>query len=448
MRSYVVGTEEERREMLSSVGVKDFDALYVDIPEKLRFKGKLDLPEGKSELEVRRMFAAFAADTRKDLAIFRGAGAYDHYIPAAVPQLAARSEFYTAYTPYQPEMSQGMLQGIFEYQTLMCQLTGMDAANASVYDGATAAAEAMHMIADIKRKGKVLYSAALHPDTIAVIKTYARFSRKELVEIPVNANGTTDMEALSASMEGAAGYIVAQPNFFGCLDNIAAIAEAVHAAGGLLVTSVNPLSLGILARPGDMGADIAVGDGQPLGLPIAFGGPYVGFMACKQKLMRSLPGRISGETEDADGNRVYVLTLQAREQHIRREKASSNICSNQMLCAITNCIYLSLMGPEGLREAAMQSMQKAHYLAEGMGNIKGAKLRYPGTPFFNEFAVDYNKDASVVNAVLKNRGIMGGVRLSRFDAKDENGALWCATEKNAREDMDAALAAIEEVLSK
>lgn len=445
MRSYVPTTEDERIEMLEAVGCTSFASLYADIPEKLRFKGRLDLPDGKSELEIRRIFASLASDTKQDMAIFRGAGAYDHYIPAAVPQLVGRSEFYTAYTPYQAEMSQGMLQSLFEYQTFMCMLTGMEAANASVYDGATAAAEAMHMITAAKRRNKVMLSEGLHPDVIATIGTYARFSKTELVMIPLNGDGTTDMDALKEKSEDAAGYIVSSPNFMGCIEDIEKLSEAVHSLGELLVCSCDPFTLGLLKRPGDAGADIAVGDGQPLGLPLAFGGPYVGYMATTKKLMRNLPGRIAGETADADGNRAFVLTLQAREQHIRREKASSNICSNQMLCAVTNCVYLSLMGPEGLREAATQSVEKAHYLAEGMSRIKGIKLRYPKTPFFNEFAVDYAKDASVVNAVLKSRSIMGGVRLSRFDEKDMNGALWCATEKNTREEIDSCLAALEEV---
>ncbi len=444
MRSYVPNTEQERREMLESIGLADMGALYADIPEEVRLRRPLALPRGMSESEVRRVFASLARQNRTELAIFRGAGAYNHYIPAAVPQLAMRSEFYTAYTPYQAEMSQGMLQAIFEFQTLVCQLTGLDAANASVYDGASAAAEAMNMLTAAKRKNKVLYSAGLHPDVIAVLKTYARFSETELVEIPLGEKGVTDMAALEQNGGNAAGFIAAQPNFFGCLEDTKKLAEATHAFGGLYVSYVYPHALGVLARPGELGADIAVGDGQPLGLPLAFGGPYVGFMAATQKLMRGLPGRIVGETADKDGTRAYVLTLQAREQHIRREKASSNICSNQMLCAVTASIYLSLMGPKGLAEAANQSMQKAHYLAEGMGRIKGIRLRYPETPFFNEFAVDYDKDASLVNAVLKDRGVMGGVRLNRLIPGDR-GALWCVTEQNTREEIDTALAALEEV---
>lgn len=444
MKTYVPHTEAERNEMLASLGLSSLDDLYRDVPEALRLKNGLNLPHGMSEAELRRYFAALAQKNVTAQPSFRGAGAYRHYIPSAVPQLAMRSEFYTAYTPYQAEMSQGMLQAIFEYQTFICALTGLEASNASVYDGATAAAEAMLMLRDAKRKQKVLYSAGLHPDVKGVLKTYARFTRIELAEVPLNNDGLTDRDALVRLSEGAAGFIAAQPNFYGCLDDMQALSDLTHGFGGLFVAYVNPISLGLLKRPGEYGADIAIGDGQPLGLPVSFGGSYLGFMAVTNKLMRNLPGRIAGETTDAEGNRVYVLTLQAREQHIRREKASSSICSNQMLCALTASIYLAVMGKQGLKEVAQQSLQKAHYLAEGISRVKGLRLRYPNTPFFNEFAVDGEKDAAVIGAALKKRGIMGGVRLSRFN-KEDSGALWCATELNTREEIDAALCALEEV---
>ena len=342
-------------------------------------------------------------------------------------------------------MSQGMLQGLFEYQTLICRLTGMDVSNASVYDGATAAAEAMLMLRDAKRHKKVLVSAGLSPEARAVIGTYSRFCGIETVEIPLNGDGVTDIGELKAHSEGAAGLIAANPNFYGCLEDMDALSEAAHSFGGLFVSYVNPISLGILKRPGDYGADIAVGDAQPLGLPLSYGGPYCGFMCATNKLMRNLPGRIAGQTADKDGGRVFVLTLQAREQHIRREKASSNICSNQMLCAIMASIYLSAMGPEGMREVAEQNLQKAHYLSEGITRIRGAKLRYENTPFFNEFTVDFDKDSSVINAALKSRGYVGGMRLGYYGC-DDNGILMCATEMNARDEIDGFLSAIEEVL--
>ncbi|MEN6470790.1 MAG: aminomethyl-transferring glycine dehydrogenase subunit GcvPA [Clostridiaceae bacterium] len=446
MKSYVPHTEAERREMLATLGLGSLDELYADVPEALKLKGGLKLPAGMSEAELRRHFAALAAKNTTSMPVFRGAGAYRHYIPSAVPQLAMRSEFYTAYTPYQAEMSQGMLQAIFEYQTFIAELTGLDASNASVYDGASAAAEAVLMLRDAKRKHKVLYSAGLMPDVKGVLKTYARFARVELVEIPLDENGLTDRAALLANAENAAGFIAAQPNFYGCLEDMQALSDLTHGFNGLFVAYVNPISLGLLKRPGEYGADIAIGEGQPLGVPLSFGGSYVGFMASTAKLMRSLPGRIAGETQDADGNRVFVLTLQAREQHIRREKASSSLCSNQMLCALMASIYLSLMGKQGLKEAAEQCVQKAHYLAEGISRVKGLKLRYPNTPFFHEFAVDGAVNAAVINAHLKKRGIVGGVRLSRFD-KNDSGALWCATELNTRDEIDSALNALEEVCS-
>ena len=444
MRSYVPNTEGERKEMLSSMGLSSMDELFRDIPDELKLSRPLNLPEGKSETEIRRIFRAYAERTNGSMPLFRGAGAYRHYIPSLIPQLLMRSEFYTAYTPYQAEMSQGMLQAIFEYQTLMCRLTGMDVSNASVYDGATAAAEAMLMLRDAKRKQKILISDGLNPDVIAVIHTYARFARLECVSIPLNSDGTTDMDALSANSDGAAGYIVANPNFFGCLENMDEISAAVHGFGGLLVSYVNPISLSLVKRPGDYGADIAVGDAQPLGLPLSFGGPYCGFMCSTQKLIRNLPGRIAGQTSDAEGNRGFVLTLQAREQHIRREKASSNICSNQMLCAITASMYLSVMGPEGMYEVAMQNLQKAHYLRDGIKSINGARIRYENTPFFNEFVVEFGKDSAVINALLKKKGIVGGARLANYKDGD-NGILMCVTEMNTREEIDALITALEEI---
>ncbi|MEG1547393.1 MAG: aminomethyl-transferring glycine dehydrogenase subunit GcvPA [Clostridia bacterium] len=444
MRSYVPNTAQEQQAMLKELGLSSLDALYQDVPAELMLS-YLKLPEGKSELEVRREFERLSKQIVTDMPLFRGAGAYHHYIPAVVAQLAMRSEFYTAYTPYQAEMSQGMLQAIFEYQSLMCELTGLDASNASVYDGATAAAEAMLMARDSKRKQKLLISCALHPDVIATMKTYARFAKLELVEIPLNAQGLTDSDALKANLDGAAGFFAAQPNFFGCLEDMQALSDITHEGGALFISYVNPITLGLVKRPGEYKADIAVGEGQPLGLPLAYGGPYLGFMCASSRLMRNLPGRIAGQTTDAEGNRVFVLTLQAREQHIRREKASSNICSNQMLCAVMASIYLATVGKAGLRMISEQNLQKAHYLADGLCTIKGVSMRYADTPFFNEFTLDCAKDSAVINAILKDRGIVGGVRLSRFDAKD-HGMLWCATECNTRDEIDGVIAAMEVAL--
>ncbi len=429
MKSYVPNTLEERREMLRTLGLDSMDQLFSDIPEDLRLHRELNLPAPMSEMELRELMMGYVLQNDEGGLLFRGAGSYRHYIPSVVPQLAARSEFYTAYTPYQAEMSQGMLQSIFEWQTVICNLTGMEASNASVYDGATAAAESLLMLRDSKRKNKVLYSAALNPDVITTMKTYAHCYGIELCEIPVDANGLTDLAAVEANLEGAAGIIAAQPNYYGCVENMDAIAELVHNAKGLLVAYVNPITLGLIKRPADYGADIAIGDGQTLGLPMNFGGPYVGFMAAGGKLVRNLPGRIVGETHDAEGGRAYVLTLQAREQHIRREKASSNICSNQMLCAIMSTIYACTMGPAGMREVAEQNVAKAHYLAEEIAKVPGMKLRYT-TPFFNEFVVDTELPAEQINEELKEMGIVGGYILP------DGGMLWCATEMNSKEDID------------
>lgn len=441
MKSYVPNTQAQREEMLHELGLNGMEELFADIPQQLRLNKPLALGMSKSETEVRRIFDCYKRDTDSSLSIFRGAGAYRHYIPAAIPQLVMQSSFYTAYTPYQPEMSQGMLQAIFEYQSLICELTGMDAANASVYDGATAAAETVKMLAGAKRKNKVLYSLGLHPDVIQAMKTYSRFNGTELVGIPLNSKGVTDTDALAANMDGAAGFISAQPNFYGCLEDMPALCALTHEKGGLFAAYVNPVSLGLIKRPGDYDADFAIGEGQPLGMPLSFGGPYLGIMAAKQKYIRNLPGRIAGQTQDHDGNRAFVLTLQAREQHIRRENASSNICSNQMLCALTASIYLSLMGPQGIKETAEQCVQKAHYLADGISHIKGMRMRYDA-PFFHEFVVDSDIDPVVLDAKLIKRGILGGLPLSRFDAKD-NGILYCATEMNTRDEIDELLNALE-----
>lgn len=439
MRSYVPNTIAERKEMLKSIGLNSMDELFSDIPEDLKLDRPLDLPAPMSEMELRDLIKGYVLQNDEGGLLFRGAGAYRHYIPALIPQLVARSEFYTAYTPYQAEMSQGMLQSIFEWQTVICNITGMEAANASVYDGATAAAESLLMLRDSKRKKKVLYSAALNPHVIATIKTYAHCIGVELVEIGIGKDGLTDMEVLRENLVDSAGFIAAQPNYYGCIENMDAISEAVHEAKALLVSYVNPISLGAIKRPADYGADIAIGDAQPMGIPMNFGGPYVGFMATGGKLIRNLPGRIAGETTDEEGNRVYVLTLQAREQHIRREKASSNICSNQMLCAIMASMYACTMGPNGMKEIAEQNIAKAHYLASELAKLPGMRIRY-NTPFFNEFVLDSDRPAEEINEVLKGFGIVGGLVLS------DGGMLWCATEMNSKGEIDFLIDMLKEVL--
>ncbi len=352
MGSYLPATEPERQTMLSGLGLNGPEDLFDCVPKAVRLSAPPEgLPGPRSELEVRRLMEGLAAKNTVFPTILRGAGAYRHYIPAAVSAIAAKEEFVTAYTPYQAEISQGVLQSIFEFQTMICELTGLDAANASVYDGASAAAEAVAMCRDRKR-GRVYLSAAVHPDVIATVRTYCFGSGAELEILPVR-DGVTDLEALRAALGAdAACVLIQQPNFFGALEPCGEIADIVHAAGAKLIMSVNPAALGVLKSPGACGADIAVGEGQPLGIPLSWGGPYLGFMAAAAPLMRKLPGRIVGETTDAKGERAFVLTMQAREQHIRREKASSNVCSNQALCALTASVYLTLMGPEGLRRWA------------------------------------------------------------------------------------------------
>ena len=437
MGSYVPSTREQRQEMLDAIGLKDFRELYRDVPQSMYLDRPLDLPEGQSELEVSRALNAMARKNRVYDAILRGAGAYDHYIPSIVKYIPAKEEFLTAYTPYQAEMSQGVLQSIFEYQTEICELTGMDVSNASVYDGATAAAEACAMARDRKRRVS-LVSGAAHPDVINTVRTYSYGTNDEVKIVPVK-DGKTDLDALKEMLtpEVSAVY-VQQPNFYGLFEDAEAMADAVHEAGALFILGVNPIALGIMKTPRDMGADIAVGEGQPLGLPLGYGGPYLGFMATTAKYMRKLPGRIVGETTDDAGNRAYVLSLQAREQHIRREKAGSNICSNEALCALTAGVYLAAMGPEGLKEVAESAMAKAHYRGRELCLLPGVKLRYEGA-FFHEFLLDMPK-ADEVLAALDEKNILGGLPY-------EGGVLWCATEKVSKATLDEVVAIVKGVLA-
>ncbi len=382
MGGYVPNTKEQRQDMLKAIGLSSMEDLFVDIPQEVRLKGELEIPQGKSELEVKREMEDLAGKNRVFRTIFRGAGAYRHYIPAAVTSIISKENFLTAYTPYQAEVSQGILQSIFEYQTMICDLTGMDASNASVYDGASAAAEGVAMCRERKR-AKALISGATSPYVIQTIQTYCHGNGMEMEVIP-EKDGKTDWEKLKARLDsGTACVYIQHPNFYGNLEDAKEIGELTHEAGAKFVMGVNPISLEMLKTPAEYGADVAVGEGQPLGLPLAFGGPYIGFMACTDKMMRRLPGRIVGQTKDRNGKTGYVLTLQAREQHIRREKASSNICSNQALCALAVTVYLSSMGNEGLREAALQSASKAHYLSKELETI-GYHTENQGT-FFHEF---------------------------------------------------------------
>ncbi|MBP5552743.1 MAG: aminomethyl-transferring glycine dehydrogenase subunit GcvPA [Spirochaetales bacterium] len=438
MGHYIPSTEAQQKQMLAAIGLKNFKDLYKDVPSSMYLDRELDIPEGLSELEVLRRMADIASKNKVYRTVLRGAGSYDHYIPSVVRYIPAKEEFQTAYTPYQAELSQGVLQSIFEYQTMICMLTGMDVSNASVYDGATAAAEAAAMCRDRKRR-VTLISAAAHPDVINTVRTYCFGTDDELRIVPCK-DGKTDKEALKQMLQGGdvSGFYVQQPNFYGLFEDATELGNIVHEAGAMFIMGCNPIALAIMKTPAECGADIAVGEGQPLGLPMGFGGPYLGFMATTAKNMRKLPGRIVGQTTDSRGDRCFVLSLQAREQHIRREKASSNICSNEALCALTAGIYMATMGPSGMKEVASQCMAKAHYLAEGLCSIKGVKMCFEG-PFFHEFLLDMPK-ADEVLARLDEEGILGGLKTS-------SGVLWCATEKASKADLDRTISIVREVLA-
>ena len=435
MGSYLPSTAGERRDMLEAIGLASTREMYADVPESVYLKDRLHLPEGLSEMEVLREIEALADKNHRYRTVLRGAGAYRHYIPAIVKSVTAKEEFVTAYTPYQAEISQGILQSIFEYQTMICELTGMDVSNASVYDGASAAAEAASMCRE-RGRARTLISGAAHPDVVRTVATYAKFSGHALDVVPAR-DGVTDIKALEDMLgDDVACLIVQQPNFFGCVEDAQALFALAKSKQVKCVMSVNPIAAALLKTPAECGADIAVGEGQPLGLPLSYGGPYLGFMACKAPLMRRLPGRIVGETVDHDGNRAFVLTLQAREQHIRREKASSNICSNEALCALTAGAYLTAMGAKGLEEAANQCAAKAHYFADELRKIGFTRVH--GGEFFHEFLTLSPVDIDRALAALQNADILGGL-------KTDGGILWCVTEVVSKAEIDRAVAVLKEV---
>lgn len=436
MYKYFPHTEADIKGMLEHIGIKSIDELYAEVPEQVRLKKDYDLPEAKSELEIRQFFAGLAAKN-KQLTCFAGAGAYDHYTPAAVPQIVSRSEYLTSYTPYQAEISQGTLHYIFEYQSMMAELTGMDISNASMYDGSTATAEAVLMaVASAKKARKVLVSETVDPKILAVIRTYAHFHGVD-IEMVKATDGATDKADLDSKLAdgGVAGVLVQQPNYFGVVEDYTGFADATHAAKALFIMNSVAADLAVLRTPGEWGADIAVGDGQSLGLPMSFGGPYVGYMCCREKLMRKMPGRIVGMTKDSRGQRAFVLTLQAREQHIRREKATSNICSNESLMALFVTIYMSLMGKQGLKEAAELSYTGAHYLMDRLvatGRFKPAFDR----PFFNEFCVRYAGDVDELQKRFIDNGILGGVKVA------PDTIMFAVTEKRTKEEIDKLIETI------
>lgn len=443
--SFVPHTPNEREEMLATIGVDSLDGLFADIPSDLRLKA-LNIADGLSEQEVTGHLHGLARKNARGLISFLGGGFYDHTIPAAVDSLASRGEFVTAYTPYQPEVAQGTLQVAFEFQSLICRLTGLDAANASMYDGGTALAEAIMTAIRATGRDTVVLTGGVNPIYRQMILTHTRNLDLHIVDLPALASGAIDRAAISGALnDRVAAVVVQNPSFFGTVDDFSDTAEAVHQVGALLLASVNPVSLGLLKRPGDMGVDIATGEGQSLGLPLAFGGPYLGFMTVRQALVRKMPGRVVGETVDRHGKRCFVLTLQAREQHIRREKATSNICTNQALCALRATIHLSLLGKQGLRELAEICVRKTAYARQRLGQVKGVRVR-DQVAVFNEFVVDLPRNADDVVAQLLERGFVAGLPLGRTYPGMENCLLVALTEKRTKSEIDALATELEVVL--
>ncbi|MHB1131999.1 MAG: aminomethyl-transferring glycine dehydrogenase subunit GcvPA [Chloroflexota bacterium] len=443
--NYIPNTDAERSAMLRAIGVGSAAELFADIPAALR-DPELNLPGPLSELEVRQLLGGLAQDNGDfgRCPSFLGAGAYNHFIPSVVWRLAGRSEFYTSYTPYQPEISQGTLQSIFEFQSLICRLTAMDVSNASLYDGAGSAAEAVVLALSATRRPKVLLAGTVHPEYRAVVRTYTQELPLQVLEGGVGADGRLDADWLRRNVDAeTACVVVQQPNFFGCLEDVQELAAVTQATGALFVVAYDPISLGLLEAPGAYGADVALAEGQALGIPVSFGGPYLGLFSCQQKYLRQMPGRLVGETVDDRGQRGYVLTLQAREQHIRREKATSNICTNQALMALAATIYLSYMGPQGLRRAAELCLQKAHYAAEQLVALPGFSLAFT-SPFFKEFVLRCPRPAAAVNAALLARGIVGGYELGRDYPDLDDCLLLCVTEMNTRAEIDRLVAALAE----
>ena len=431
MHHYFPHTPDDIKAMLGRIGVDSLDDLYCDVPAELRLKQPYNLPSSQSEKEIRDFFNSLASHNRP-LRCFAGAGHYDHYAPAVIQSLLSRSEFLTAYTPYQPEISQGTLQYIFEYQTIMTRLTGLEVSNASMYDGATATAEAMLMaVAHSRRRSRVLVSATVNPAVREVIDTYATFHgiTVDTIRATGGVSFREDLDTMLAAGD-VAGVIVSAPNYYGIIEDYTGWAEACHACKSLLIMNCPAIDLASIKTPGEWGADIAVGDAQSLGMPLSFGGPYLGYLCATKALMRKMPGRIVGQTTDDRGNRVFVLTLQAREQHIRREKATSNICSNQGLMALYATIYVALMGARGLREVNDTGYRAAHYLADRLTATGKMRLKYPGQPYFNEMAMTADFDLDIFMAKAMEQGILPGVRI------DDDTLLIATTEMLSRDDLD------------
>lgn len=433
--SYIPHTDPERQQMLAEIGVTTIEDLFESVPSSHRFP-RLDLPAPMSEMEIATELLGISDvnDSAQDFAVFRGAGAYQHFIPSVVNHMLLRGEFYTAYTPYQPEISQGTLQATFEYQSMMCALTGMDAANASHYDGATSLAEAVTVAMEVTRfkRKKVILSHAIHPQYREVVRTYHQGRDVRIV----GDRGRSDINSLMDMLdENTAMLAVQYPNFFGQIDDFTALADACHEVGALLVFVTNPMALSLLKSPGELGADIVVGEGQPMGIPLSYGGPYLGFFAIRQKYVRKIAGRIIGETTDVDGERAFVMTLRPREQDIKRERASSNICTNQGLMALSASIYMALMGKNGLQKVGKLNYHKAHYAAEQINQLDGYTVDM-SKPFFNEFMVACPRPVNEVNAALLEQGILGGYDLGNDYSHLENHMLLCVTEVNSKDEID------------
>ena len=447
--SYLSLGDKDKKEMLAAAGVARIDDLFCCIPEAVRLRRPLDLPAAQPELELVRTIEAIG---RKNTAFghmaFLGGGAYEHFIPTVVDALSSRGEFVSPYTPYQPEVSQGTLQIIFEFQTLICQLTGLDIANASLYDGSTGTAEAVLMAQRITGRNKVVLSRGLHPQFREVVRTYIKNLGVEAVEVGYGPDGRIDQVALGRLLDDKTAAVVLQsPNFFGVVEDVLALSGAAHGVKALSVAVVaEAVSLGLLEAPGKLGADIVVGEGQSLGIPLSFGGPYLGFMACRKEFLRQMPGRIAGQTVDKEGRRGFVLTLSTREQHIRRERATSNICTNQALCALRATIFMETLGKQGLREMALLNAQKAAYAAGRLAAVPGVKKRFTG-PFFNEFVVELAKPWPAVDAGLKSKGFIGGFGLGSDYPELQSAALVCVTEMRTKGEIDQLARALQEVLS-
>ena len=436
MATYIPTTPDELQEMLGAIGVKSIDDLFAEIPPELRLQGELNLPAGMSESEMARKVARLAEtnETVDKNVCFLGGGAYDHIIPAVIDHILLRGDFFTAYTPYQPEVSQGTLQCIYEYQSLICGLTGMDQSNASLYEGATANVEAINMATAQTGRNKVLVLQTLNPEYRRVINTLNGALGVEIVTVPFE-DGAVDPARVQELMNDTVAAVVMQyPNFFGSIEDIERISEIAHAAGALSIVSANPIALGLIEAPGKLGADIVTGEGQPLGIPLSFGGPYLGFIAAKKALLRRMPGRIVGRTKDIDGKIGFVLTLQAREQHIRREKASSNICSNQALMALNATIYMSLLGRDGIKEVAYQSFQKAHYMKRELAKIAGVSFPFTGS-FFHEMVVKIPNARKVLGKMAK-KGVFAGIPLDNWFTSLKDCVLIAVTEKRTKDEID------------